>query len=245
MNTDVGRKPDTRQEEDTIDLMELAGVLWQKAWAILLALVIGAGIAGFGTKMLITPQYQASAMIYIYSKTTSITSVADLQLSNQLAVDFQIVASTREVIESVISKLNLNMSYQGLLNTVTVTNPDGSHILKITVQNPNPVMAAEISNALADELRQRIADVMNTDMPSVVERAVVPTGPFNISVGKNAAMGGLAAAVLVAAVIVVLHLMDDTIKNEDDVRRYLGLNVLAAIPEEYTGKNSKGKRNPS
>lgn len=242
MNTDVERTVDTRQEEDVIDLMELAGVLWQKAWAILLALIIGAVITGFGTKLLITPLYEASSMIYIYSKTTSITSLTDLQIGSQLAVDFQIVASTREVIENVISKLNLNMTYQELLDTVTVTNPQGSHILKITVQNPNPAMSAEISNTLADELRQRIADVMNTDAPSVVDRAVVPDEPASPSVVKNAAIGGLVAAVLVAAVIVVMYLMDDTIKNEDDVRRYLGLNVLAEIPMEYAGKNSKGKR---
>ena len=43
-------------EEDTIDLMELAGVLLRKAWALALAFVIGATAAGVFTKLFITPQ---------------------------------------------------------------------------------------------------------------------------------------------------------------------------------------------
>ena len=39
--------------------------------------------------------------------------------------------------------------------------------------------------------------------------------------------------------IVIRHLMDDTIKTEEDVKKYLELNVLAAVPLE---KGSSKKR---
>ena len=226
-------------EEDTIDLLDLARVLWKKIWLILLALVIGAVAVGTFSKFMITPQYQASSMIYVYSKSTSITSLTDLQIGSQLAVDFQIVATTREVINKVITKLNLNTTYEELLDSVSVSSPSGSHILVIKVTDPDPVKAAQISNTLADELRMRIADVMNTDAPSMVDRAVVPAKQFSPSVKKNALLGGLGAAVVAAAIIIVLHLLDDTIKNEDDISRYLGINVLAEIPLESTGKKKK------
>ena len=227
-------------EEDTIDLMELAGVLLRKAWALALAFVIGATAAGVFTKLFITPQYEATSMIYIYTKSTSITSITDLQIGSQLAVDFQIVGTSREVMDSVIARLGLDTDYKKLLNTVEISSPSGSHILKIVATNPDPQLAADISNAIADELRARIAAVMNTDEPSTLSRAYVPEYPVSPSMVKNVALGGIGLTFLLAAIFVVAFLLDDTIKNEEDVKKYLGLNVLAEIVVERGGKTKQG-----
>lgn len=227
------------QEEDTIDLMELAGVLLRKAWALALAFVIGATAAGVFTKLFITPQYEATSMIYIYTKSTSITSITDLQIGSQLAVDFQIVGTSREVMDSVIARLGLDTDYKKLLNTVEISSPSGSHILKIVATNPDPQLAADISNAIADELRARIAAVMNTDEPSTLSRAYVPEYPVSPSMVKNVALGGIGLTFLLAAIFVVAFLLDDTIKNEEDVKKYLGLNVLAEIVVERGGKTKQ------
>ena len=226
-------------EEDTIDLMELVGVLLRKAWALALAFVIGATAAGVFTKLFITPQYEATSMIYIYTKSTSITSITDLQIGSQLAVDFQIVGTSREVMDSVIARLGLDPDYKKLLNTVEISSPSGSHILKIVATNPDPQLAADISNAIADELRARIAAVMNTDEPSTLSRAYVPEYPVSPSMVKNVALGGIGLTFLLAAIFVVAFLLDDTIKNEEDVKKYLGLNVLAEIVVERGGKTKQ------
>ena len=56
--------------------------------------------------------------------------------------------------------------------------------------------------------------------------------PSSPNVLKNTAMGALAGAVLAMAVIVIRYLMNDTIQTEDDIRKYLNLHTLAAIPME-------------
>ena len=71
---------------------------------------------------------------------------------------------------------------------------------------------------------------MNTDRPSVVQRAVVPKRQSSPSVTRNTALGALIGAFLVVAIIVIRHLMDDTIKSSDDVKKYLGLDTLAEFP---------------
>ena len=227
------------QAENTINLIELASVLLRKAWALALAFVIGATAAGVFTKLFITPQYEATSMIYIYTKSTSITSITDLQIGSQLAVDFQIVGTSREVMDSVIARLGLDTDYKKLLNTVEISSPSGSHILKIVATNPDPQMAADISNAIADELRARIAAVMNTDEPSTLSRAYVPEYPVSPSMVKNVALGGVGLTFLLAAIFVEAFLLDDTIKNEEDVKKYLGLNVLAEIVVERGGKTKQ------
>lgn len=217
-------------DEMEIDLVELFYALRRKAWLLAIALVAGAGVALASTLLLMTPQYEATSMIYVFTKTTSVTSLADLQIGSQLTTDFTIVATTRETLDEVIMRLNLDTTYEELVNTISVTNPSNSRILKITVENPDPVLAMDISNTLAECLRGKIAEIMNTDKPSIVDSAVVPDKPSSPSKRKNTLLGGLVGLFLAAAFVTVQFLMNDTICTEDDVEKYLGLNTLAAIP---------------
>ena len=169
-------------------------------------------------------------MIYVYTKTTSVTSLADLQIGTVLTVDFQIIAQTREVIDAVKADLSINDSYEELIKKVSISNPDGSRILKITAVDTDPQKAANLANSMANQLRMRISDVMDTDPPSIVSRAVVPYRPIGPSTTRNALLAGLALAFVAAAVITVRHLLDDTIKTEEDVEKFLGQNVIASMP---------------
>ncbi|MCR5665043.1 MAG: polysaccharide export protein [Oscillospiraceae bacterium] len=215
---------------DGIDLIEMGMVLLHHWWMLVVGLLVGGLLAGCYTVFAITPLYRASSTIYIFNKTTSITSLTDIQLGSQLTVDFQIIAKSREVLQAVIDDCDLKMGTGALSGSITVSNPADSHMLTITVTNPNPELAARIANSMADILRQQVADIMNTDKPSTVERAVVPTSPSSPSLTRNIEIGALIGLALVAAFLVVRFLMDDTISTEEDVRKYLGLNTLASIP---------------
>ena len=231
-------------EEQEIDLLEVFHVLWRKAWILILALVVGISVSGVGTYFLITPQYTATSIIYILSKTTSITSLADLQIGSQMAADFQIIATTREVLEPVREQYDLGHvyeDYEDFVENVEVTNPTNSHMLQIAVTHPDAYTSAQLSNAIAEQLKLQIAEVMSTDTPSTVEQAVVPEEPSSPNMLINCAVGGLLCLVVAAGVILAGHFMDDTVKDADDVTKYLGLNTLAAIPLEHIaqGKGSK------
>ena len=121
---------------------------------------------------------------------------------------------------------------------ITITNPTDTHILQIGATTEDPKLSKKISNAMADAVAENISSVMATDKPSIAERAVTPKAPSSPNLIKNTAMGALLGAVLAMGVIILLYLMDDTIKTEDDVRKYLQMNTLAAFPLEKKRKKS-------
>lgn len=230
---------DYQNDETEIDLLEIFNVLKHRILFILIAFVIGAG-ACFGVMyFFVTPQYKASSLIYIFSKTTSITSLADLQIGSNLTADFELIAKTRDVMESVIEELGLNVEYEDLVGKVEVSNPTDSHMMMVTVEDPNPQTAADISNSLANKLRIQIADIMNTDKPSLVEKAIPPTEPSSPALKRNSVIAGVIAAVLLIIIFIARYMMDDTIKDEDDVTKYLGVKTLAAIPERRDWRRRK------
>ena len=124
------------------------------------------------------------------------------------------------------------MTYDQLKNSVNITNPSDSHILQIEVTNPDPKLAKDISNTMANAVAENIASVMATDKPSIAEKAVTPGAPSSPNLTKNIAMGGIVGAALAVALIVLGYMMDDTIKTEEDVRKYLQINTLASVSLE-------------
>ena len=139
-----------RDDEIEIDLGEIFHLLLNKLWVIILCFIVGGVIAFSGTKLFLTPKYSASSMIYILTKTTSVTSLADIQMGSQLTADFEILATSRPVIEEVIEKLKLKYSYDELVAMIQTDNQSDTRILRFTVIDENAKEAKAIANELAD-----------------------------------------------------------------------------------------------
>lgn len=85
-------KPNKERYDDdeiTIDLLEIFLALKKRLWLIILAMVIGGGGAGAFSKFVLVPQYSSTAMLYVLSKETTLTSLADLQIGSQLTKDYR------------------------------------------------------------------------------------------------------------------------------------------------------------
>ena len=109
MNQNTNMQTD---DEIEIDLMELFLAFKRRIWLILAAAVLGMGVAGAFSKLALTPQYKSTAMLYILSKETTLTSLADLQIGSQLTQDYKIIVVSRPVLEEVIEKLDLELDYR-------------------------------------------------------------------------------------------------------------------------------------
>lgn len=73
---------------------------------------------------------------------------SDLQASEQLTQDCAAMIQSRQVAESVISQLGLDISAEELLSKVTVTTSTNTRIITIDVQDEDPYLACETANAL-------------------------------------------------------------------------------------------------
>ncbi len=81
-----------KQEEMEIDLLEIARLLWRKSMDHYIMPCSRCRNCRRYTKFLVTPQYTASSMIYVLGESTSITSIADVQVGTELTGDFTTLA---------------------------------------------------------------------------------------------------------------------------------------------------------
>lgn len=227
-------------EEMEIDLLELLMVMKKHLAAILLAGIVGLVIMFAYTSFLVTPLYSASSMMYVMpdnSNSMNSSTLSDMQVGQQLTSDYSSMIKSRSFMEDVIKKLNLTIDYQQLLEKVEVTNPTSSRILQVTVNDPNPQTAADIANEVASVAESKLKEITGMQAIKIYEEAAMPDRPSSPSLKKNCALGLLAGLVLAMAVITILYLLDDSIKTEDDIEKYLGMTTLAVLP--YNGRKQQ------
>lgn len=229
------------QDEDTIDLLELALGLLEHWKLIAVTAVTGAVLMALYTFFLVTPMYKATATIYVVSRNDSVLNFSDLQVGSELTSDYIKVFEMWEVHEKVISNLDLDYTYTDMASMLSVTNTSDTRMLDITVTNPDPEEAAAIANKYADVGAKYISEKMKTDEPTLMSSARVPENPFSPNKAKNILLGFVVGFVLACAVVVLRTMLDDTYKSADDIRKYTGMVVLASIPLADAGEQPKEK----
>ena len=217
-------------EELEIDLIDLLSYLKRKAWMILLGLIIGVLISGVYTFKIVNPMYAASSMIYMRGAGNTITSIQDLQIGAELTNDYEVIFTSRPILEEVIKELDLDMTYRDLQSRIELSNPADTRILRVELKDEDPKRASEIVNTLVQVGMDSVKEI-DAKEPYLIEEAVADTEPVSPSKAKNLAMGALAGAFLVGAVLVVRYIVNDQICGEDDVIKALGVPVFCSIPE--------------
>ena len=233
--------------EIELDLLEIVHVLLGRFWIILCAAVVTALVGFAVSAYVLAPVYESTTKIYILNKTdnTAVT-YTDVQIGTQLTKDYAELINSRYVIQKVIEQLSLEgMEYEELMKKVSVDAPADTRIVSITVEHTSPEMAMRIANGIREVAEEHIQNVMDIEAVNVVETANMPMEKAGPSVLKWTLIGGMAGGFLACAVLVILFLLDDTIKSSEDVEKYLGLSTLATIPiisEETTVRKRKSKR---
>ncbi len=240
------RQPEVNRAEDTeieIDLAELFMQLIRHWIQIAAAIVLLAAVFFAGTKLLITPQYSSTSVMYVVGAGTSI-SLSDLQIGANLTNDYIQVITGRPVLDQVSENLGLDMEYKDFYGRVSVNNPSDSRLLEITVKDPDPRLAKTMADEVAEVASAYIEEKMGQDAPKIIQYGHVNSSPASPSVKKNTAMGGLIGLVLALVIIVVSYLVNDTIMSSEDMEKKIGLQVLGSLPleeSEYNGGRRKGR----
>lgn len=238
----MGQNRTVQQDDDVIDLLEILLALKRRLWIIVLAVLAGGCLAGVYSQFILTPQYTSSAMVFVLSKETTLTSLADLQIGSQLANDYQVIIKSRPVLQEVIDRLELDMNYRMLKGKLTIVNEPDTRILTISATDADPQLAKRIVDQVASTSSDYIGEIMEMVPPKLIEDGEVSLVPVSPNKKKNTLIGAMAGGVLVCGLITLGVLLNDTIQSEEDVEKYLELSVLASIPEQEDRQKGNGKQ---
>ena len=228
-----------------IDLLKLVLILWRKAWAIVLAMIVMGGIAFGVTYNFIEPTYQASVKVYVNNtnQNNSTISSADISTQRTLVQTYIVTLKSRTTLNEVIKQANLDYDFEELSGMISAEAVDSTEVFEVTVVSKDAKEAAEIANTIAEVLPTRISEIVESSSVKILDYAIINNEPVSPSYIKNIAIGALAGAVVAVALIFLQFVLDNKIHSEEYLIEHYKYPILAVIPDlAATSKNKYYKR---
>lgn len=235
------------EKEGEIDLLELAQLLWKKAWAIALAAVIFAGSFLAYTVVFIKPKYTAKTLLYVNSSNISLgsskvsISASELSAAQSLVDTYIVILNTRTTLDEVIAQSGVPYTYEEMTGSgmIKAAAVNSTEVFAIEVTSTDPREAETIANTIGAVLPNKISSIVEGTSARIVDYAVVPSKKSSPSLSKNTILGFLLGAVLASAAIIANKLMDTKIRDSDYLKQTYNVPILAVIPDLTSsgGKN--------
>lgn len=212
-------------------------------WRLLLqnkALISICTVVGFVAAIMITstttPLYQSSVQLFISTPAASLdisTLATGASFSQQRVKSYAQIINSPLTLEPVIQRLGLKMSATALSGQISASAPLDTVLISLTVTDGNPQRAADIANAVAKQfavtatnLEIRSTTTASMVKVSTVREAIPASAPSSPKKTINFALGLLLGFGLGIGLASLRRLLDNTIKNEEDLD---GTPLLAAI----------------
>ena len=219
------------QKEVEFDLLQMLRHLLRRAWIIVLATVIFAGAGYIYTKKTTVPVYTAKCQVFVYSANINDqVGYNEMLMTMFLRNECKTLITGRIVTKQVVEDLQLNMHPDSIGAKIHVTGEDDSRMLEVTYTDTNPKRAAAVLEKVCEVAKVKVVEKLKVDDFVVLDEVEVPTAPSDTSTTRNTLLAAAVGFVLSAGILIVMFLLDDTIRNEDDVERFLGLSTLTTIP---------------
>lgn len=242
-NTLIGQtKKRTVSRKKQFLIGEFLLVLLSKAFYIVLAAILGAGISLWYSNAVLSPLYTATSKLYVLGQEKIDISLLSIRTGTLLAIDYQEVFQTWEIQNDVMDSLGPEDRRQLQLDQLDVSNPDGTRVLYISYTCEDPNAAARIANAFALAGRTFMSSTMDIPQPIFLSVAIPPHESSSMGAKGFAVMGFIWGSAFAVCVIFLKFTFDDHPHRPEDIESAAGIPILAVIPKSSVRSDAKNKK---
>ena len=217
-----------------IDLWKLMWVYLSRWKMIVLATVLAAVVALGYTAVLVTPLYRADVMIYVNNipgeAQVDYITAANLATSQQLVNTYTNIIRSDAVLEEVAARLDMGYTAKQVRGMITAAQVDETEIFEVFVTHPDPVVAAQIANTVAEVAPEKIGEIVEGSSPKIIDYAKIPESRHTPSYKKNVLVGAMLGMVLALGWLTLGYLLDVRIRDDEDLTEYFEQPLLGQIP---------------
>ena len=213
----------------------------RKRWRIIVAVLVVCVLLGSLYLLSSTKTYEATAQIFVSTAGAQDTTAADLAQGNTFTQarvqSYTSVANSPTVTTVVIKQLGLKMTPDALAREISADAPLNKVLINLHVTDRDPAQAAKLANAVAaqfskvvETLEQTTATRLSPVKLTVTHPAQVPVGPASPRPKLDIAVAVLLGLVLGLGFAFLREMLDNTVKDPDELGTLSALPVLGVVP---------------
>lgn len=222
--------------EHKIDLREIIHAIKKRILMIIGITAVCTAAAVIVSFYVLKPVYEAKTSIIISKPATqtSTTTYNDVLMYQNLIETYSEIAKSKSVAKLAAENLENRYSAQEIMEASHVTPQTKTQILTISAMSGSAEDAKDIVQALVDSFIAQSAVVYPSgNVINVIDEAETPQAPVQPNKRLNTILGLLLGLLGSGSMVMLLELMDRSIRTEEDVAKYLnGLSVVGIIPKD-------------
>ncbi|MBQ7522003.1 MAG: hypothetical protein IJU14_03890 [Clostridia bacterium] len=227
------KREETKEME--IDLSFIFRILRKNVIPLVLSAIVFGVCAYVGTTQFIPKQYKASAQLIVNNRSdTSERSVnnSELTAAQSLANTYSVIIKSNSVLQPVIDKMQLNMTYESLANSITVAPVNETQVIEISMKSTDPSFAKKVIANVVTVAQPKIKDVVEAGSVKVVDDSRIANNgrPIGPNAKKNALLGAIGGLAFMLVIVFLKELFNKKFKTESDITNTLGLPMMGVIP---------------
>lgn len=209
----------------------------QRRWLTIVVSVLVTVAAAGALTFTQTPQYQSTARVFISTDSTNATEAFYASgFTTQRVKSYAQLATSRELMQRVISELNLNLTPAQLAAKVTAAVSTETVIIVIAVTDPDPALAQQIAKAEAEAFTEYLAELetppgesTSPTKATVVDPASYNAQPVSPRTVLNLVVAFMIGLLLGVSVAVIRDILDNTVTSAEGIRSAIDAPILASI----------------
>ncbi len=257
-----------QEKQEELSLKDIFSLLISKLWLIIITAILGLGIAFAVSKFVMPLLYRSSISMYVKSNTdkkdSNNVNISEINASKSLVETYIVVLKNTTVLKEVGNEL-INMEEtdenitddkikkcfkitdegtidpSSILSCMTMQSSNGTEVLEIKATTKDPYISAALCNSFAKVAPAFLMRVVGAGGVETIGEAEVNETAVSPRLKLNCAIGAFGGMFLAIVIIILADLLDNSIKNADDITHQTDLAVIGEIDQFGTGKMKKGE----
>ncbi len=218
----------------------LLGLLFRHIKVVLASGLSLALLLALYTSFFVSDTYASKCSMYVMNISTDAAgnttgiSTTGLEASQKMVNEYITILRSNYVIGDVsamLKKEGYELSVDGIRGALSMEAVDDTAMLQITATTGDPDLSRRICEALMKSAPEKVTTVM-LGLGSVSPVDAPQDGKkVNIGLLRNAAVGLLGGCAISYLFFLALFLMDNTVKEEKELKERFEVNVLGVVPD--------------
>ena len=233
----------------TINWRKIFCVLWAKKILIMLLSLLCALIFLLGTFFFVTPKYQADILIYVNNSSAShgnnslAFNLGELTAARQMLNTYLVVLKSRQFLDRVIEKADLNCSRSQLKSMISAGSVNDTQVFNVIVTSTDPNEACLIANAIAEDFPELLTKTIKGSSVEVIDSAANSASKVSPVMSKVGLIGFALGFIWSCVYIIIREIFDDKVHDESTLTEmFEDIPVLANIPFRTSEGNFRKNR---
>ena len=217
-----------------MDFKELLRIV-QRRWLTIVVFFLLGLLGGGALTYFQTPQYESVAKVFIAADSNSdgdpgISSLYAGIFAQQRVQSYSELATSRELLQRVISRTNLNLTPSQLASKISASVGTNTVIIKLAVTDEDPAQAQKIAKAESEAFTSYLQELETTTVKAtIVDPASYNPTQVSPKPALNLVIAGVLGLILGAAMALLRDLLDNTVSSASDVENTIDAPVLSSV----------------